>query len=58
MLALSLLQTPVRRLIPDPDMTLQFLRNAQTAKALTYQHMYSDDVAYPDSDSIEGEDHK
>ena len=53
--SLPLLQTPVR---PDPDMTLQDLRDAQTAKALTYQDKYRDDVVYPDSDSFEGEDHK
>ncbi len=39
-------------------MILQVLRDAQMAKALTYQNMYRDDVVYPDSDSFEGEDHK
>ena len=45
-------------LIPDADITLQVLRDALTAGALTYQDMYRDDVVYPDSDSFEGEDHK
>jgi hypothetical protein len=59
MLALShSYKHPSGDLIPDPDMTLQVLRDAQTAKALTYQGKYRDDVVYPDSDSFEGEDHK
>ena len=57
MLALShYYKHPSGDLIPDPDMTLQVLRDAQTAKALTYQDKYRDDVVYPDSDSFEGED--
>lgn len=59
MLALShSYKHPSGDLIPYPDMTLQVLRDAQTAKALTYQDKYRDDVVYPDSDSFEGEDHK
>jgi len=56
MLALShYYNHPSGNLIPDPDMTLQVLREDQTAEALTYQDMYRDDVVYPDSDSFEGE---
>lgn len=59
MLALShSYKHPSGDLIPDPDMILQVLRDAQTAKALTYQDKYRDDVVYPDSDSFEGEDRK
>jgi hypothetical protein len=40
MLALShYYKHPSGDLIPDPDMTLQVLRGAQTAEALTYQDM-------------------
>ena len=59
MLALShYYKHPSGDLFPDPDMTLQVLRDAQTAKALTYQNMYHDNDVYPDSDSFKGEDHK
>ena len=59
MLALShYYKHPSDDLNPDPDMTLQVLRDAQTAEAFTYQDIYHDDVVYPDSDSFEGEDQK
>ena len=45
MLALSHYYKPSGDLIPDPDMTLQVLRDAQTAEVLTYQDMYRYDVA-------------
>ena len=45
---------PSGDMIPDPDMTLQVLRGAETAEALSYQDMYRYDVVYPDSDAIAG----